>query len=92
MIQLKKNSYRLNKNFNQLSGWNLCLVDENGEPIAQISINKPGIHLEDNEFILKNYSENEEIASLLIKKEILEETGKYIRVGRRNCPICKLNN
>ena len=35
--------------------------------------------LNDDEFILKNYSENTDLAEILIEEGIIEKTGKNIR-------------
>ena len=41
----------------------------NGEPIAELSINDYSIDLTSNEIILKNYSENSQIAQDLLDSE-----------------------
>ena len=69
----------------------LQLVDsEDGEPIATATINVPEIHLEQNEVIIKNYSENEGILDCLIENEYIVKTGKQVEIGFTTCEICLL--
>lgn len=65
------------------------LVDAiNGEPIAMATVNIPECALEEDEVIIKNYSENEGMLDALIGAGIIERTNK---VGTGfNCVICKL--
>jgi hypothetical protein len=59
-------------------------------PIATCTINVPEVDLEQNEVIIKNYSENEGILDTLINEGIVEKTGKIVSLGYVNCEICKL--
>ena len=50
----------------------LQLVDaKNGDLVAVATVNFPDIHLEPNQVIIKNYSENEGIAEALMKSNII---------------------
>ena len=60
-------------------------------PITELSIEIHAPGLEVNEFVLKNFSENEENASQLLSSGIASNTGKYVEVGRVQCPICKIS-
>jgi hypothetical protein len=54
------------------------LVDQNGEPIAMLSVNIPeSSHmLGENEFFAKTWSENEEIAEEALQSGIFRDTGR----------------
>jgi hypothetical protein len=69
----------------------LYLRGVGGEPIAEISINYEGIDLEENEFILKDYNENETLIPQLFDSGKVIPTDRFILVGSHICPICKLN-
>lgn len=67
------------------------LVDaDNGEPIATATVNIPEIPLPKNEVIIKDYSENEGILDALINAGIVELTGRRIKGGYVDMPICIL--
>ena len=61
--------------------------DSNGEPIAELSINDYSIDLASNEIVLKNYSENSQIAQELLDSEILIPIDRFLVVGSHLCPI-----
>ena len=62
----------------------------NGEPIAELSINDYSIDLASNEIILKNYSENSQIAQDLLDSEVLIPTNRFFLIGSHLCPICEV--
>jgi hypothetical protein len=63
------------------------LMDEEG-PYADVSVNLPeSKELAPDEFFLKNWSENEELANELIKKGIILPTGKQSKMGARSYKI-----
>jgi hypothetical protein len=67
----------------------LLLVDhETEEEIAVMTINVPEERLEDDEVIIKNYSENEGILDMLIDACIISWPLRLTKKGR--FPICKL--
>lgn len=69
----------------------LILVNaETGEYVMVASVNIPDVELELNEIAIKNYSENAGIFELLIKEEIISDTGKRVSSGFVTCPIVKL--
>jgi hypothetical protein len=63
------------------------LVDEEG-PYADVSVNLPeSASLPQDEFFLKSWSENEELANELVKKGIILPTGKQSSMGARSYKI-----
>ena len=64
--------------------------NNDGEPIAELSVIQDSIELTSNEIVLKNYSENSEIAHELIDSRILIPTDRFILIGSHLCPICKV--
>lgn len=91
---LKFKGYNLAIELNKYSdnnGTALALFEiEDHSPFAMATINMPLIELNENEVIIKNYSENEGIEELLIKNGIIEKTGRTVNGGFVNCNICKL--
>ena len=70
-LYLELNNYRNN---NALA---VELISTDEEPYATVSVNLPeSAELPKDEFFLKNWSENEEIAQQLIEKKIIIPTGK----------------
>lgn len=66
------------------------LVDSEG-PVAVATINFPDEQLEEDEIIIKDYSENEGMLDSLIEAGIVSEPLRYTSSGYVNCiPICKL--
>ena len=63
------------------------LVDEEG-PYSNVSVNLPESgSLPKDEFFLKNWSENEELANALIEKGIIVPTGKQASMGAKSYKI-----
>ncbi len=60
----------------------LTLQDQHYEPIAEISIDSNEISLLSNEFLLKNYSENEEIVKSLLRSGKILPTNHIILLKR----------
>ena len=63
-----------------------------GEPIAELSIMNNSIELDSNEFILKDYSENIEIAREYIESQKIVPTNRFVLIGAHLCPICKIES
>lgn len=59
----------------------LQIVSKIGEPIAKLTVNLPNEHLEEGEFFVKGWSENEVIISDVLASGIFEDTGKRISLG-----------
>ena len=65
--------------------------NSDGEPVAELSINDNSVELASNEFILKNYSENSQIAQEFLDSKAFTTTDRYILIGAHLCPICRIN-
>ena len=61
-----------------------------GEPIAELSVNEDAVELDSNEIILKNYSENSQIAQEFINSLFFIPTDRFVLIGSHLCPICKI--
>lgn len=64
--------------------------DNHGEPIAELSLASNSIDLAPNEFILKDYSENEDIANELIELGLIKFSERFILIGSHLCPVCQI--
>ncbi|MHA2399004.1 MAG: hypothetical protein ACXADU_08960 [Promethearchaeota archaeon] len=66
--------------------------EHNGEPIAELSIMNDSTDLGSDEFILKDYSENEKIIKeYFIQKKIIP-TNKFVLIGSHLCSVCQLRS
>jgi hypothetical protein len=63
---------------------------KNGEPILVATINVPEILINEDEVIIKNYSENEGVFEALIKAKIIGNPIRTIQTRFITAPICKL--
>jgi len=61
--------------------------DSDGQQYAVLSVNIPEADLEDGEFIVKNYSENQDIARSVFKTGWFVDTGKKVRTGFVEVPV-----
>jgi hypothetical protein len=68
----------------------LFVTTEDGEPFGKVTVNIPGVRLEDDEVLVKNYSENEPWIWSLFENGIISETGLSVPSGWTNIPICKI--
>ena len=60
----------------------LIMLDAlDGEPVTTITVNIPEAPLDDDEIIVKNYSENEGMLEFLVESGLVEDTGKFIQTG-----------
>jgi len=66
--------------------------DINGEPIAELSIMNNSVDLAPNEFILKDYSENEYLVQECFESNLFTPTGRYLLIGSHLCPICQIKS
>jgi len=64
--------------------------DISGEPIAELSIKQDSVDLAPNEFILKDYSENEGLINEFLETELFNTTNRFILVGSHLCPVCQI--
>ena len=73
---------------------NTCLLAflKNGEQFGVITLNVPEIELEEDEVVVKNYSENRLWIQYIFDSDVIIDTGKRISLGYiENLPVCKLN-
>lgn len=69
----------------------LQLIDANDEtPVATASVSIPGVDLDENEIVVKDYSENEGMLDFLLENNIVEMRSEYLEVGYNVCPVVKL--
>ena len=64
--------------------------DYHGEPIAELSLKSNLIDLAPNEFILKDYSENEDLANELIEQGLIKISKRFFLIGSHLCPVCQI--
>jgi hypothetical protein len=67
----------------------LSLVDEEG-PVATCTVNMPDVPLGRNEVCIKDYSENEGMAAALEAAGVIKPTGRTVRFGFVEIPVCEL--
>jgi hypothetical protein len=60
-------------------------------PVATATINLPDVKLEEDEVIIKDYSENEGMVKCLIEAGVISSVVAYVKTGFVTVPICKLN-
>ncbi len=68
----------------------LNIIDRDGSPVAELSLDLPGVVRSTDEIILKAYGENQEIAAQILTAKILTQTPRYTFVGGAFCPVCKV--
>lgn len=66
--------------------------DYRGEPIAELSLMSELVQLAPDEFILKDYSENQDLAKKLIEFQLINTTDRFVLIGSHLCPICYLTS
>ena len=60
------------------------------EPIAELSIMHDSVELAPNEFILKDYSENEDLVQDCYESKLFSATQRFVLIGSHLCPICQI--
>ena len=61
------------------------------EPLAELSIMYDSVELAPDEFILKDYSENRDLAQKFFESGIIIPTDRFILIGSHLCLICRIN-
>lgn len=61
------------------------------EPVATATINLPDVPLENDEVIIKDYSENEGMVECLAEAGIITSVVDWVKTGFVKAPICRLN-
>lgn len=69
----------------------IYIHNEKGEQLTELSIKDDRVDLNEDEIILKDYSENSYIIDGMVNKEKLIPTDRYILVGNHLCPICRVS-
>lgn len=64
---------------------------ETHEPVAVATLNLPGVNLEDNETLVKDYSENEGMLKTLMDAGIVSEPKEWIATGFVEVARCDVN-
>lgn len=68
----------------------IYINDVDGQPFAELSVSKDSVYLDQDEFILKDYSENIELVEELVNLEAIALTDRFVLIGPHVCPICKV--
>jgi len=71
------------------TGGTAVILTQDGQRFAILSVNFPfpEVELEHNEFAVKTWSENEEIAADALASGLFVDTGKRIRSGYVEAPV-----
>ena len=64
----------------------------NDEPLAELSIMYDSVELALDEFILKDYSENKDLAQKFFELGVLIPTDRFILIGSHLCLICQITS
>jgi len=92
-IVLYHHKYTVNLEFGQYKNGRVaieCVDAIDGDPICVATVNIPDEHIEDDEVIIKNWSENEGILDELIKANIIGPSIRTIQTGFVVANVCKL--
>lgn len=68
----------------------ITMITQEGEQWCHATVNVPDVSLDDDEVVIKNYSENEGILEALVQAGYITPTNRTTQVGRVTCRICKL--
>ena len=69
----------------------IFVYNYDNEPLAELSIMCNLVELAPDEFILKDYSENKNIAQQFFDSELIIPTDRFILIGSHLCLICQIN-
>lgn len=61
-----------------------------GEIYTKATLNLPYVNLNDDEVVIKNYSENVGLDDALIENNLTEDTGKTVEINYITVPIHKI--
>jgi len=62
-------------------------IEETGEPMGRLTINLPNETLAEDEFAVKDWSENTFVAEAAFKTGLFEDTGRTIQAGFVEAPV-----
>ena len=69
----------------------LQLIDVDDDvPYACATVNDPSVLLNENELLIKNWSENEGVLQALVDAGVVEDTGRTVPMGRARAHIVRL--
>ena len=63
----------------------------NDEPLAELSIMSDSVELAPDEFVLKDYAENKNLAQKIFESELIIPTDRFILIASHLCLICQIN-
>lgn len=66
------------------------LLDNEGQLVCVATVNIPDVILNDDEVIVKDYSENEGLLNLLVSNKITSEPLRFVQSGYVTCAVVKL--
>jgi hypothetical protein len=84
-------SVKLSKYDNDRTAIQLTDVSD-GMPYATATVNMPNVLLEDNEVLVKDYSENEGMLEFLIRNNIVTPTMQGVHAGHVWLPVATVND
>ncbi len=70
----------------------IFVYNYNDEPLAELSIMCNSVELAPDEFILKNYAENKNLALQFFESELIIPTDRFVLIGSHLCLICQINS
>lgn len=70
----------------------ITLVTSKGEPFCTLTCNLPDEPLEDGEFFVKTWSENEVVAKAARESKLFIDTGKRVPAGHAQAEVWRLAN
>ena len=62
------------------------------EPLAELSIMCNSVELAPDEFVLKDYAENKNIAQQFFESEFIIPTDRLVLIGSHLCLICQIKS
>lgn len=68
----------------------ISMVTEEGKPMHIATVAIPDVHIDDDEVIIKDYSENEGIYNCLVTEGVVHPHHRTIRSGFVELYVCKL--
>lgn len=68
----------------------ICLVEEDGCPLATATCSIKGAELEWGEVIIKDWSENNGMVDALVKAGVVEPSHRQIQTGFVQAKVCRL--
>ena len=67
----------------------IYVYNYNDEPLAELSIMCNSVELAPDEFILKDYAENRNLAQQFFESKLITPTDRFILIGSHLCLICQ---